>query len=146
MARDHLTILDFSDREFLLVVRDVADADGWTQAEEVATMLDLKGNRSASSRLSWLRRFGAVEREHARDETGKLLYTGDKPRYTQRWRLTELGEAMAMGRLNKTQQGALDKMDDGALLMTARWLAGHASGDSGAGKLVMREWRHGVGR
>lgn len=147
MAREHLTILDLSDREFLLIVRDVSDGDGWADAIDVADQLDLTDKRSASSRLSWMKRYGAVEREYERDEHGQLRTSRDgTPKHTQRWRLTELGLAMATGKLNKTTQATLERMDSGALLMTARFLSGRAAADTSAGKLVMREWRHGVGR
>jgi len=145
MAREHLTLMDLSDREFLNVVMDVADGDGWADSQDVADQLDLNDRRSASSRLSWMRRYEAVEREHERDESGRLLYVGDKPKYTQRWRLTELGLAMATGKLTKAQESALEKMNDGALLLTARFLSRRAVQTSSAAKLVHREWRHGIG-
>lgn len=147
MPLEHLTIFDFSDREFLLVVRDVADPDGWAEAADVAERLDVVDKRSASSRLSWMRRYGAVEREHERDEHGGLLYHRDgKPRHTQRWRLTDAGRALALGKLTKGQQGSLDRLDDGALLMAARFLSGRTRGDTTTARLVQREWRHGIGR
>lgn len=144
--REHLTILDFSDREFLNIVMDVADGDGWAESVDVAERLDMADKRSASSRLAWMKRYGAVEREHERDEQGRLLYSGDKPRYTQRWRLTEVGLTIATGKLSKSQERALEGMNDGAVFMTTRFLAKRAAEDSGGAKLFMREWRHGVGR
>src|SRR3954462_14187160 len=99
MAIDSVRIEDYSDREFLLIVADVAeDEDGWADSEQVAVRMDLSTRRLASSRLSGLRRYGAVEREPVRDEHGNIRYhRNGKPMHTQRWRLTAAGEALAFG-------------------------------------------------
>jgi predicted transcriptional regulator len=76
MPREHLTLLDLSDREFLLVVMDASDGDGWADSQDIANLLDVE-RRNASSRLSWLVRWGVVEREHKRDESGNLRYHRD---------------------------------------------------------------------
>lgn len=147
MPLDRLRIEDFSDREFLLILVDVADEDGWADSEHIAQQMDLTERRIASSRLSWLRRYGAVEREHEQDADGNIRYFRDgRVRYTQRWRLTELGRAVAYGRLRKGTETALDRVDEGGLLMVARWLSERSRGDMGAAKLVQREWRYGHGR
>jgi hypothetical protein len=148
MALDRLTIDDMSDREFLLVLADVADGDGWAESEHIAQRLDLAHKAIASSRLSWLRRWGAVEREHERDEdTGVLRYTGSgKPVYTQRWRLTPEGSSLAFGKLRKGDQSALDKLRDDQMLQVTRWLSERTVGDGTTGKLVQREWRYGHAR
>jgi hypothetical protein len=147
-----LTLLDFSDREFLLVVRDAGGIPpNYVTAEEVATHLNLTGenpSRSVSSRLSWLKRYGAVDREHERDVYGNIRYhRNGKAMHAQGWALTEVGLAMAIGKLNKTQQAALDKLGDGQMLMTMRWLSQRVVGSSPTvGKLMDREYRYGVGR
>lgn len=151
--RPHLTLLDLSDRELLLVLRDVADAaTGYALAADIADRLDLgeEGRRSVSVRLSWLRRFGAVEREYERDLNGQLVMTGGrdpKPKTLQGWRLTDIGFAMATGKLKKTAERALEGLDDGAMLMAMRWVTQRvASSDPTAAKLFDREYRHGTGR
>jgi hypothetical protein len=145
-----LTLLDLSDRELLLVMRDVADGQGWASAVDIADQLGLqtdKPHRSVAVRLSWLKRYGAVEREHERDDHGKLLYRGDKPVYTQRWKMTPIGLQLATGKLTKTQQNTLDRLQDGSMLMTMRWLSQRVVGsDPTVGKLMDREYRYGVGR
>jgi hypothetical protein len=143
---ESLTILDFSDREFLLVLVDVADADGWADSLQVANQLDLKSRKLASSRLSWLRRYGAVEREHVRDEHGAIRYhRNGKAMTTQRWRLTELGEQLAYGKLRKGDARALEGMNAGQMLLAARVISERTNDDSGMSKLVQREWRYGHG-
>lgn len=149
MSLDSLRLVDLSDREVLLVVRDVADGDGWAYAYDVGAQLGVveeHRRRAAAQRLSWLRRFGAVEREHLADENGNLLYTaGDthRPRWGQRWRLTDAGEAIALGRLRAPEQRAIDGLDEPAALLAVREIARRARyADVTLAKLIDREWRH----
>lgn len=146
--REQLTIEDFSDREFLLVMIDSADEEGWTTSVSVAQQLDLRGTRLAASRMAWLARFEAVEREHRRDElTGAIRYhRNGKVMHTQRWRLTDLGWAIAQGKLRKGDQSALDRLGDGQMLLVTRWLSERTTEASGLSKLVQREWRFGHAR
>ena len=145
--REHLTILDFSDREFLLVLNDVADDQGWSLAADMAAQLDVSNVRNVSSRLSWLVRFGAVEREQARDHTGSIRTTRDgKTVYTQRWRMTEPGRALAFGKIKATQQRTLDNFDDTQLLLVTRWLSERTRADGVSARLATREWKYGHGR
>lgn len=148
MPIDSLRIEDFSDREFLLIVADVAsEEDGWADSEQVAQRMDLKTRRLASSRLAWLRRYGAVEREHVRDEHGNIRYhRNGKPMHTQRWRLTAAGQALAYGRLRKGDETALNRLGDEQMLLVTRWLSERTAGDGTVGKLVAREWRYGHAR
>lgn len=142
MALEHLRLEDFSDREFLLIVADITEAhDGWADSQEIADRLDLTKRRFASSRLSWLARWGAVEREHARDEGGNLRWHRDgKPMHTQRWRLTTTGWAIASGSLRKGTETALEKLGDDQMLLLTRWVARRQMGATAA-KLVQREWQ-----
>src|SRR4051812_6508553 len=102
---ENLRIESYSDREFLLVVADVAGQygeEGWVDSLQVAQRLGFEERKVVSSRFSWLRRYEAVEREPLADEHGNLRWhKSGKPMHTQRWRLTGLGEAVAFGRLRK---------------------------------------------
>lgn len=146
MPVERLTIDDMSDREFLLVLYDQRDADGWTDSEQIAQQLDLAERRIASTRLSWLARWGAVEREVKLDDGGEPVYTRHgKLRYTQRWCLTSAGSALAFGALKARQQQALDGVDDTQLLELTAWLTTRSrSGSDTARKLISREWRYGT--
>jgi hypothetical protein len=144
MALERLTIDDYSDREFLLVLVDVADGDGWATSLDIADRLDLAHKAIASSRLSWLRRWGAVEREHERDEAGNLRYHRDgRAMHTQRWRLTDAGRALAVGSLKKGQESTLAKIGDEQLLVVTRWLSERTRSTGVSAKLAQREWRYG---
>lgn len=145
-SRQHLTLLDLSDREFLLVLVDALEPDGWADSQRIADKLDLSTRRLASSRLSWLARWGIVEREHARDEHGNIRYhRNGKPMHTQRWRPTPIGHDLAVGSLRKAQSNALEGARDHEIAMMARELATrHRTLPFAVGKLMTREWRYGV--
>jgi hypothetical protein len=146
MPVERLTIDDMSDREFLLVLHDQRDSDGWTDSEQIRQQLDLAERRIASTRLSWLARWGAVEREVKLDTDGEPVYTRHgKLRYTQRWCLTPAGSALAFGSLKARQQQTLDSVDDTQLLETMTWLTTRVrAGSDTARKLISREWRYGT--
>lgn len=144
MPLERLTIENYSDREFLLIVTDHAHEDGWTESADISEALGFESHRYVAMRFVWLARYGAVEREHERDEKGNIRYHRDgRVRHTQRWRLTELGEAVANGKLRKGDQSALDRLGEAQLPLVTRWLAEHSRGDTGMAKLVQREWRYG---
>lgn len=141
MARlSHLRLGDLSDREILLVLNDVADPEGWAEAIDVASQLAMIGDhpqRSVSVRLSWLARYGAVEREIVKTRTG-----GE--RKGQRWRLTPTGAALAMGQLKRAQERALEELSDEQLILATRLIAERArsSRNDTSSKLTEREWKH----
>jgi hypothetical protein len=150
--RPTLTLLDLSDRELLLIVRDVGDGpQGWASSVDVADRLRVDGeapHRSVAVRLSWLKRYGAVERELERDEHGNIKTTrSGKSVTTQRWRLTDVGLAMATGKLKATQERTFDGLDDGQMLIATRWLTSRVKRSAPTvAKLMDREYRYGVGR
>jgi hypothetical protein len=146
---ESLRLIDFSDRELLLLLNDVADNDGWGTSVEVASKLNLNvehPNRHVSSRFSWLVRFGALEREHLSDEYGNLLFTrGGRPKYGQRWRLTTAGRTLALGKLTSAERARLEGLSADRLLVYTRGLTRRyrTAGDA-AGALMGREWRYGT--
>lgn len=146
MPVEHLRLEDFSDREFMLVMADLAEEDGWCDSERIRAQLDLAERRIASTRLSWLARYGAVEREHERDEHGQLRYYKDgRPRHTQRWRMTEVGEALAYGQLRKRESTALEGAADSGMLQLMRMITERTrTADATTAKLMVREWRYGT--
>lgn len=146
MAIDRLRIEDMSDREFLLVLADCADDDGWADSQVIADVMDLAERRIASSRLSWLARYGAVEREYETDEHNRpRMRKSGQYFYTQRWRMTERGEALAFGRLRAQTRNSLDKLGDDSMLELTHWLTTRVRrSNETATKLVAREWRYGT--
>jgi hypothetical protein len=144
--------VDLSDRELMLRVLDIADADGWTTSKDLAAALNLQReypHRYVSARLGWLARrgYGAVERELARDPgTGNVLRTAaGKLRTTQRWRLTPTGEALARGNLRAAERRALEGLSEDQLLVAMRVVTQRLRGASTTPlQLAKREWRYGM--
>jgi hypothetical protein len=141
MALDHLRLGDLSDREILLTLMDVADHDGYADARDIAMQLAMIGDhphRAVASRLSWLRRYGAVDRE----EEPHKPEDGGPP--VRRWRLTQIGEAIATGSLKRAQERALEEVGDDQLVLLTRLIAerARASGSATSAKLAEREWKH----
>lgn len=139
---EHLTLFDVSDREILLIVRDHANPGGYVFAGQISTVLDIGGEhpgKVVASRFSWLKRLGALERAGKTDPYGTDEETGQLG-----WRLTELGMAIATGKLKKQQQQSLDRMDPGEVILLTRWLGGRVS-QNGVGRFVDREYRFGKG-
>lgn len=137
----HLTLLDVSDRELLLLVRDNADGAGFVWPSQIALVLDIGGDhpeRTVSSRFAWLKRLGALERPGPGDTIG---YNEHRQ---AGWRLTDLGLAIAVGRLKKNAETLLEGLDPGALILLTRWLGGRVS-QNGVGRFVDREYRFGRG-
>ena len=147
-----LRIDDYSDRELLLIVRDLGktDPDQWVLSIDIAERLGIESQRPkqvVGSRMSWLQRYGALEREHLRDEYGNLRFkTNGKPVYAQRWRLTERGKELAVGKLTKRDQDQLAKVtSDERLLLVTRFLTQRQRAtDDTARTLMRREWRYGT--
>lgn len=141
---ERLRLEDMSDREVLLIINDLV-GQGWVDPLDVADRIGLTGDkakRAAQMRLSWLRRMGALEREHATDDHGNTLTNRNtgQPRYTQRYCLTDLGTQLANGDLRKAQQQALDRLDTGQMLTVARLLTERSGGEQL--RLLKREWRY----
>lgn len=147
-------LVDFSDRDLLGLLIDAADDGGWASAEDVTNLKGMQWLRDGHSRpvacvatrFVWLWRYGALEREQARDDEGHKLYVaGDKsrPRLTNRWRLTPLGKALVTGTLSKAEQDRLEKLDATKMLVVTRWLGQVAThSPDTARSLITREWRY----
>ena len=142
-----LRITDFSDREFLALCIDAMDA-GWFDSQAVADLIDDKEitRRNVSNRCSWLWRYGVLEREHLADDHGNLRYVaGDpgRPKWGQRWALTELGEHYLSGHLLSHQRKTLSGIEDKRLLDLTRLFAEHLrEAPDVARNLMLREWRY----
>lgn len=153
---ESLKLEAFSDLEFLNLLLDVADDDGWADSQEIADMPEMeflkrvyaKPRAAVSTRLSWLWRYGVVDREHLADDHGNLRYiAGDRgrPKYGQRWRLTPLGEAFVRGSLTGRERSQLERMGKQHIVQMTRWLTEQARVAPGpAQHLMVREWRYGT--
>lgn len=131
MSRTSLTLYDFSDRELLLAMLDHGDAEGWVSVYDLAGELGIEAKRPGQHvgvRMGWMRRYGATERKNGKPE----------------WRPTEVGKALALGRLTVGQARMLDDLPPDKLLILTRVLTRryNAAGDTAA-HLMRREWMRG---
>lgn len=127
----NLTLAEYSDRELLHVLSDVADNNGKATAEEIAEKLGMRNEhptRCVGARLAWLKRYGAVRR----DDDGM-------------WSMTSIGERFAMGALSAAEARVLDQIGTDKLLpmMSAMTRRYRRMAPTGA-HLVRREWVHGT--
>lgn len=129
-----LRLWDMSDREILYVIDEEADPAnaGWTSSYDIADRLGITSDYPATSvgqRLSWLRRYGAVEKKEKESA----------------WRLTRAGRALKAGQLAASDEALLDSMDSAQVLMLTRYLTGRYKGvGQAASNLIRREWQRGT--
>jgi len=138
---ESLRLAAYSDRDLLGLIVDVGDGDGWATNLDVAVkafgsgiMSDddrrVHAVRCVGVRLSWMRRFGVVER-HERDQGT--------------WRLSSDGEQMLNGTLGKTLAGSLSRIDDSQLLHLGTAIADRSQVAGPIGYTMMRRaWQYGV--
>jgi hypothetical protein len=88
------SLADFSDRELVHVVTDLAE-DGWTLAKDVAKRVGTH-ERNVTMRFAWMRRFGILE------------ISKEPP---TRWRLTKDGASMLHADRNYFKFGNLKDAD-----------------------------------
>lgn len=134
-----LRLLDFSDRELLAIVNDIADEEGWCTTEELRAVVfprakDTKhARRCVAIRMAWMRRFDVVEK---RERAAQDEYTS--------WRLTEAGGAFVAGTLTEQEKDLLDSIDETGLLpLMTRIGARYRSSSPVGARLLRREWQHG---
>src|SRR5262252_4941792 len=144
MALEHLRLQDLSDREILLVLIDAADEGEYAHADEIARALGMRGDnakRCVITRLSWLSRYGAVERELLYDELGQpVRHRSGEHKKGQGWTPTEIGHQIAAGTLKANQTKMLEGMDDAQILAVTRYVAEQARhmGNFTSSKLIER--------
>lgn len=143
---ENLKLENFSDREILHLLADLADNEGWVDVEALAIRVGLSRNglseaqmalhvrRCVTVRLAWIKKLsGCVERHP------------DKKVYA--WRLTDLGREIVSAKLSKEVADKLGNIQDGATLLALSTLARRFTRSTPAGaNLMRREWTHGTHR
>jgi hypothetical protein len=132
-----LKLLDYSDRELLLIVMEQASAteDGFATTHQISDALGVTGekrNKCVGSRLAALRRMGVTEkRDHG----------------PTAWTVSPIGQMMAKGKLDDRAQRVLAGMGpDKTLLVIRQMTQVYKSSPESAGHLLRREWIYGTGR
>lgn len=134
-----LKLSEFSDRELLLNLQDVADEEGYATSDDVAGILGIDHDNPqhcVSARFIWLRLYGALDSDKIKDGENKGKV---------KWRLSGKGRAMANGQLAPQQERALENIDEDQMIPVVRTIAQRQrTGDETAGHLMRREWYHGT--
>jgi len=126
-----LKLSDYSDRELMIIVDEVADENGgWGSSLDIAKALGMTAEtrtNSVGSRLAALRRFGAVDKRHDVSPS--------------EWSLTPIGKTLAFGQPSQARLNLVDSSTPADLLLLTRTLAvrGHTQPEV-TRKLVRREW------
>lgn len=142
----NLKLENYSDREILHIVADVADNDGWAEVEHIAERVGLSANgmsdmqllihakRCVSVRLAWIRKLSGTVNRHI------------EPQKFQ-WCLTPLGIQVVTAKLPSVLEDRLNSVDEGTVLLSLDTLARRYTRSSGAaGNLMRREWTYGTHR
>jgi hypothetical protein len=134
--------IDYTDRELLHVIESTTSNGDGALAQDVAVALgfepDGRGRQSVSVRLSWMVRYGYLDRVDPKEQPdGKA---GDPVR----WVITPLGRELMVGKLSKSVESQIDRASAGSQLLIMRRLARRAffESDEGIGTAVRREYQH----
>lgn len=131
------TLYDYSDREMLHILDDVAGPDGWIETEHIARKMFGATNsgppskdalRCVAVRMSWMRRYGLVEKSGKSREA--------------RWRMTEFGERALKAGLKSSEVKAVENLDEEDLAeVMMRFGARYHYVSREAATLMRREWQ-----
>lgn len=132
--RTSLKLTEFEDIEFLARLEDLADEDGYTSTQVLADGLNLDVEypaRNVGSRLSWMRRYGVVEKD---------------PERAQFWRLTLVGSELVHGKLTRSQRTMIQRVGPDGTLAMIRAVSQRIVTDrrDEAIHLASRQWRYGL--
>lgn len=144
MARTSLNLWDYSDVELLHLLKDYEGDQGWTDSHDLVEPLGFSTNgngngkhylnprQAIGSRLSWLRRYGVLERH---------------PDQTNLWRPTPQGTAVRDAHLHRRQEDSLAKLDYPEAIAVVRLMTTSFTSMPGATQNVMRrEFKRNTGR
>lgn len=136
---------DYTDRELLHVIATSLDERGMASSESVAARLGLSPNGDSrgpgakiATRLSWMTRYGFLARIDPQTSGAKGT----------RWVITQAGEEIMNGRLSRTFESQLDRMNVGAQVLTMRALTvrGYIGGAREGANALRREYLHQVSK
>jgi len=132
-----LALSEYNDIDLLTIVSDLTDTDsGWADAELIADRTGVQHReplRCVAMRMSWMRRYGAIE-----------FNPDDKYSY----RLTDEGERIIKkGSLTAAQRKAVEGLADHQLLAAMASMGSlYGSASNLAATLMRRHWRYQIGR
>lgn len=141
MAVKSLTLAVISDRDLLYTLEEVADAEGYATANDVAEKLNIdhpNPTQCVGSRFGWLKKFGAMEAEIKEGET--------------HWRMNDLGESLIHPKkgMTKSFEEALATLSEANQIAVTEHVSGLiAKNNRKSGRttahLSRRAWQHNMG-
>lgn len=135
-----LTLTAFSDRDLLYTLEEVADAEGWATAKEVADEINIdhpRPTQCVGARFAWLKRFKIME---FKIEDGE-----------SKWKLNATGESLLHSKeMTKPVREALANLTEGQRVAVTELIAKQIASDSRkagrpAGHMSRRAWKHSMG-
>lgn len=136
-----LKLDDYSDPELLRLMHHHY-GNGWATSNEIAELIGITDTKSpqvsVGIRLGYLRRHGGLVERDERPGSETLHH----------WRLTEMGEHFANGKLRKALTDQLGKIDDAQMLgitslVTQRYRQHYGLA---TGTLIRREFQYGTSK
>lgn len=138
--------IDYSDRELLHVIKSVADGRGLARAEDVAVAIGIAQNGkrtpagTVSVRMSWMRRYGFIDRVDARTYGGKAT---DAPY----WIITPAGRQLMGGTLNRSVVRAMRANPGNPLLIMRELMVNaYVETDAPFATALRREYQNGMAK
>lgn len=127
MADQHATLYDFRDLDLMVKIAD----GGSLTSLELAERVGLTEAQPMAQRLSWMRRFGMVDRD---EQTGA-------------WSLARGGQNVVNARLRAAQARAIDAIPDEAMVeVMAHVATRYRFGDAILATMLRREFLYGTRR
>jgi len=128
-----LSLMEYSDRELLNILIDLDPFNEGSSTEQISDQIGLVDRdrfRNVGARMSWMRRFGVVERN------------GDGL-----WRLTPAGDQVAHGGLRQSVLNTIDAIGDaGALELGAAIASRYQAVSYPASAMMRRSLQRGMKR
>lgn len=125
---------DVRDRELLSAIAHLADDEGWCTSAEIVKAYNVQHDRPlqcVGARLSWMKRWGLVERSHGDVGSGS------------RWRLSKRGSHLQNGHIDKTLEAQMKAMGEPEMLdLTSAIARRRQSSTREAAIVANREWRY----
>jgi DNA-binding IclR family transcriptional regulator len=124
------TLYDFRDLDVMLKLAREGDEDGWAETEGLARAMGLDDDRrNVGQRLSWMRRYGMIERD---ERTGL-------------WRLTPGGERVTKSHLRAAASRTLEDLPEESMIeVMANVTHRYRFADSMTAALLRREFLYGT--
>ena len=137
-----LRLSDYNDRELLRIVHDLSDQNGWVESVHLAEHLfpaQIRAGREdrdqalrcVGQRLSWMRRFGVIQKNESNGKKGS-------------WGLTAAGKTLLLGSIPEKERKVIENLKENQLLDLTETLSMRYfyAGDVAA-TMMRRQWQFG---